>query len=321
VKNLVLETQTMEYAPYRKALVEAGERNDRVLVLGADLANSTEIDGFRDRFPDRFFNIGVAEQNALNIAAGLSFEGEIPFVHSFGVFITRRAYEQVCVQVAMHRANVKMVGLIPGLTSRLGPTHQAIDDLSLMRVLPNLTVIDPADATEIEQAVAFAVEYDGPVYLRMMRREVPRIFDPSVYRFTPGRGVCLSEGGDVAVISTGLMLAESLSAVKMLAEHGIAATLLHMPTVKPFDDEALCRAASLTGALVTVENHLVSGGLGSITAEVLAAEHPAPLERVGLRDIFAEPGTPEYLFEKYGMTAPFIVKAAQKVMERKGKSS
>ena len=165
--GLLLRRPVQEFGPYGKALVALGEARPDVVVLGADLGTSTEIDGFQARFPDRYFTVGAAEQNEIDIAVGMAFEGDIPFVHSFGVFLTRRAYEQVCVQVAMHRANVKLVGVIPGLTSRLGPTHQAIEDLSLMRTLPGMTVLDPADATEIAQMVPAMAEHDGPVYARM----------------------------------------------------------------------------------------------------------------------------------------------------------
>jgi transketolase len=314
---LLMENPAMAFGPYGKSLVTLGEKERRTVVLGADLANSTEIDGFAKRFPERFFNIGAAEQNAINIAAGLAFEGEIPFVHSFGVFLTRRSYDQVCVQIAMHRANVKLIGVIPGLTSRLGPTHQAIDDVALMRLLPGMTVIDPADATEIEQAVPAIAAYDGPVYMRAMRREVPVILDPGSYRFEIGKAVELSSGTDVAILSTGLMLGESLSAVKILQQQSVSASLLHIPTVKPLDREAVLRAAASAGAVVTVENHLVSGGLGGAAAELLAEEMPVPVGRVGLRDTFAEPGTPEYLFSKYGLTARSIAETSMQTLKRK----
>ncbi|MHC9538143.1 MAG: transketolase family protein [Vulcanimicrobiota bacterium] len=315
--SLLLEEPSTAFGPYGRSLVSLGEREERLVVLGADLANSTEIDGFAKRFPNRFFNIGAAEQNAVNIAAGLAFEGEIPFVHSFGVFVTRRTYDQVCVQIALHRANVKLIGVIPGLTSRLGPTHQAIDDLALMRLLPDMTVIDPADATEIEQAVHAIAEYDGPVYMRAMRREVPVMLNPASYRFSIGKAVILRSGSDVAVLSTGLILKEALSAVKLLEQRGIKASLLHVPTLKPLDREAVLNAAASAGAVVTVENHLTGGGLGGAIAELLADEMPLPMGRVGLQDTFAEPGTPEYLFTKYGLTDSSIVETALQTMKRK----
>lgn len=316
---ILLNPGTMDFAPYGRALVRLGDDNPSVVVLGADLANSTEIWEFRKKFPGRFFNIGSAEQNMMNIAVGLALEGEIPFVHSFGVFVTRRSYEQVCVQVAMQRANVKIIGQIPGLTSRLGPTHQAIDDLALMRLLPGMAVIDPADSTEISQAVPEVASYNGPVYMRMMRREVPTLLDPATYRFAIGRAALIREGRDVGIISCGMMLKEAIEAARALDEKGIQAALLHISTLKPLDEEAVFTLAKSTGALVTAENHLIAGGLGSAVAEALADGFAVPLERVGLRDTFAEPGEPEYLFEKYGLNHSSIVTAALKSIDRKEK--
>ncbi len=319
--GLLLHAPGVVHGPYRDALAALGEARPDVVVLGADLGNSTSLDLFRERFPERFFNVGSAEQNEVGVAVGLAFEGEVPFVHSFGVFLTRRAYEQVCVQVAMHHANVKLIGMIPGLTSRLGPTHQAIEDLSLMRTLPGMCVVDPADATEITQAVPAIAAWDGPVYARMMRREVKALFDPDTYRFEIGRAVTLREGDEVAVVCCGLMLEQALKAVGDLEAGGIEATLLHVPTLKPLDVDSILRAARRCGAVVTVENHLVTGGLGSAVAEVLAEHHPSPLERVGLRDTFAVPGSPEYLFERYGLTAAHVVEAARRALSRKKGSS
>jgi transketolase len=310
--SLLLEEPRRVFAPYRQALVDLGERNPDVLVLGADLTGSTETDGFRDRFPDRFINLGVAEQNAVGVAAGLAMEGFIPVFHSFGVFTTRRPYEQVCIQVAMEGTNVKLVGALPGLSSRLGATHQAIDDLSLMRTLPGMTVVDPADATEMVQVLEAAVAHDGPFYFRMHRREVPVLLDPEAYRFELGRAVLMADGPDVTLVTTGSMLATTLEAASRLGN----ASVLHVPTLKPLDARAIIDRAERTRALVTVENHLVTGGLGSAVAEVLAEHHPAPLERVGLRDTFAAPGTPGYLLERYGMTVADVVSAARRAMER-----
>ncbi|MBP7127561.1 transketolase family protein [Myxococcota bacterium] len=317
MEDLLLPQPQEVMGPYRRTLVAVGEARPRVVVLGADLGNSTEIDAFQQRFPDRFFNVGAAEQNEVDIAAGMAFEGDVPFVHSFGVFLSRRAYEQVCVQVAMHGANVKLVGMIPGLTSRLGPTHQAIEDLSLMRTLPGMTVLDPADATEIEQAVFAMVDHPGPVYARMMRREVRRVLDPDRYRFRIGRAVPLRAGRDVLLVSTGLMLEPTIEAAATLAGEGVSAGVVHVPTLKPLDRECLLDLARDAGAVVTAENHLVTGGLGSAVAETLAESLPLPLERVGLRDTFAMPGTPEFLFARYGLTADAVAQAARRAIARK----
>jgi transketolase len=317
MEDLLLPQPQEITGPYRRTLVAVGEARPRVVVLGADLGNSTEIDAFQQRFPDRFFNVGAAEQNEVDIAAGMAFEGDVPFVHSFGVFLSRRAYEQVCVQVAMHGANVKLVGMIPGLTSRLGPTHQAIEDLSLMRTLPGMTVLDPADATEIEQAVFAMADHPGPVYARMMRREVRRVLDPDRYRFRIGRAVPLRAGRDVLLVSTGLMLEPTIEAAATLAGEGVSAGVVHVPTLKPLDRECLLDLARDAGAVVTAENHLVTGGLGSAVAETLAESLPLPLERVGLRDTFAMPGTPEFLFARYGLTADAVAQAARRAIARK----
>jgi transketolase len=314
--SLLLPTPAQKLAPYRRALVELGEKRPEVVVLGADLGNSTEIDGFRDRFPARFFNFGAAEQNEVDVAVGMAFEGLIPFVHSFGVFVTRRPYEQVCVQVAMHRANVKLVGTLPGLSSRLGPTHQAIDDLALMRGLPGMVVVDPADAVEIAAVVEALADHDGPAYTRMMRREVPVLFDEATYRFRLGRAVPLFEGSDVTLVCSGIVLSEVLAARALLQAEGISAALLHVPTIKPLDREAVLEAAASTGALLTVENHLVTGGLGSAVAELLAEEHPTPLRRLGLQDEFAVPGSPEYLFRRYGLDSTSIAESARGFLQR-----
>jgi len=317
MEDLLLPQPQEVMGPYRRTLVAVGEARPRVVVLGAALGNSTEIDAFQQRFPDRFFNVGAAEQNEVDIAAGMAFEGDVPFVHSFGVFLSRRAYEQVCVQVAMHGATVKLVGMIPGLTSRLGPTHQAIEDLSLMRTLPGMTVLDPADATEIEQAVFAMVDHPGPVYARMMRREVRRVLDPDRYRFRIGRAVPLRAGRDVLLVSTGLMLEPTIEAAATLAGEGVSAGVVHVPTLKPLDRECLLDLARDAGAVVTAENHLVTGGLGSAVAETLAESLPLPLERVGLRDTFAMPGTPEFLFARYGLTADAVAQAARRAIARK----
>lgn len=315
--GLLLREPRLVHGPYRTALAALGEARPDVVVVGADLGNSTEVDLFRERFPERFFNVGAAEQNEVGVAVGLAFEGEVPFVHSFGVFLTRRAYEQVCVQVAIHAANVKLIGMIPGLTSRLGPTHQAIEDLSLMRTLPGMCVVDPADATEISQAVWAFADWKGPVYSRMLRREVKVLFDPATYRFEVGRAVWLREGDDVAILTCGLALEPAIEALAILTTLGIEASLLHVPTLKPLDIDAVLRAARRCGAVVTSENHLVVGGLGSAVCEVLAEHFPCPIERVGLRDTFAVPGSPEYLFERYGLTAGHVVQAAQRALARK----
>ncbi|MDI6786161.1 MAG: transketolase C-terminal domain-containing protein [bacterium] len=306
--KFLLNKIEQDFAPYKKILTTLGKSNPRIVVLGADLGNSTEIDEFKNRFPERFFNIGTAEANEINIAVGLAIEGEIPFVHSFGVFITRRVYEQICIQVAMQNINVKLVGTIPGLTSRLGPTHQAIDDLALMRTLPNMTVIDPADATEISQAIPLIAEHQGPVYIRMMRREVPKIFDSKKYQFQIGKAVQIQEGKDIAIITSGIMLNQALTATLKLEKKGIFPTLLHISTIKPIDKPAILKLAKKVKTIITIENHLITGSLGSTIAEIIAEKgFDITLVRMGLQNEFATPGTPDYLFKKYKLTDDNIV--------------
>lgn len=316
--TVLLDSPTETFAPYREALVEVGQRDRRVVVLGADLAGSTEIDGFRERFPDRFFNLGVAEQNAVGVAAGMAFEGLVPLFHSFGVFTTRRPYEQVCIQVAMERANVKLVGALPGLSSRLGPTHQAIDDLSLMRTLPNMTVVAPADATEMVQALQAIVDHEGPCYMRMLRRDVPVLLDPDRYTFRLGRAVLVRQGSDVTIACTGSTLSMALEAARMLRTENVEAAVLHVPTIKPLDEDAVLQCAARTAGVVTVEDHLICGGLGSAVAELVSEHAPAPVMRVGLVDTFGAAGTPDYLLERFGITAVDVAAAAGVLMKRGG---
>jgi transketolase len=306
--DFVLNEFEEEFAPYRETLVALGEKNPKVVVLGADLGNSTEIDAFKQRFPERFFNVGVAEANEVNIAVGLAIEGEIPFVHSFGVFITRRVYEQICVQVAMQNVNVKLVGTIPGITSRLGPTHQATDDVGLMRLLPNMTIIDPVDATEIRQAVPAVAEYQGPVYIRMMRRNVQKILDPTKYKFEIGKAYVVEKGEDIVILSTGIMLKQALLALPVLNKKGFFPTIIHIPTIKPLDESCIFDYLKMAKCVVTIENHLITGGLGSSVAELIAERGiSVRLIRMGLKDEFAVPGTPDYLFKKYGLTAEALI--------------
>jgi transketolase len=319
VKNILLEKPKVEFSPYKTALIKLGKREKKVIVIGADLANSCEIDGFQNHFPERFLNVGVAEQNAVDIAVGLSFEGEIPIFHSFGVFVTRRPYEQIAVQVALHKANVKLIGFIPGVTSRLGPTHQAIDDISLMRHLPNMVVIDPGDATEIEQGLNSIVKYNGPVYMRMMRREVIRIFNPKTYKFKIGKSHFIYKGEDITIISCGMMLEEVLKAYDILSKKGLRVGILHVSTIKPLDTKAIINAALTSHILITCENHLIDGGLGSAVAEVLISKlttRKVILERIGIPDTFGICGEKEFLFKKYGLDASSIANTTMKIYSK-----
>lgn len=303
-------------APFGQALAEVARRDQRVVGLTADLAKYTDLAPFRDAFPDRFFNVGMAEQNLIAIAAGLARTGLIPFCTTYCVFATRRAYDFIAIACAHSRLNVKIVAGLPGLTTGYGGTHQGIEDLALMRAIPNLTVIDPCDATEIQQATQAIAECEGPVYMRLLRGQVPVVFDPGSYRFQLGKAQWLRKGRQAGIISTGFMTERALDAAEVLAADGIQAAVLHMPTLKPLDQEAICALASSVDFLVTAENHTVTGGLGTMVADALVAGHIAKrLVKVGIPDQFIECGSVPYLQTKYGLTAERIVEVVRAEMK------
>jgi transketolase len=296
--------------PYGQALVELARRRPEVICLGADLTRQTETDLFRDQIPERFINVGMAEANMVGIAGGLARAGHTVFANSFGVFSTRRCYDQIAMAIAYPNLDVKIVGFMPGISSPGGPSHQAIDDVALMRALPNMTVIDLADATEIRQAVAEVAAHRGPVYLRLKRGEIPVIFDDS-HRFSLRAAQVIVAGGDVCIVASGMMVPAALAAARTLAGHGVSAAVVNSPVVKPLDAATIVGAARGTSVIVTAENHSIVGGLGSAVAEALAeAGVGVPLRRIGLADCFAESGSREYLFEKYGLGVQNIVDAA-----------
>lgn len=302
---------------YGEALVELGRERRDVVVLDADLSKSTKTASFAKIFPERFFNMGIAEANLMGTAAGLAAAGKTPFVSTFAVFATGRAFEQVRNSIAYPHLNVKICATHAGITvGEDGASHQSIEDIALMRSLPGMTVIVPADGPETKQAVRAAAEHKGPVYIRLGRSGVPVLFD-SDYKFTIGRAVVLRQGEDVALLACGIMVVEALEAARQLAEKGIRAAVLNVSTIKPLDVEAVVKAARATGAVVTCEEHSVIGGLGSAVAEVLGEECPVPLERVGIRDTFGQSGKPAELLEHYGLTAAHIVRAAERAVARK----
>lgn len=303
---------------YGKALVKFGEKYPDLVVLDADLAKSTKTADFAKVFPERFFDVGIAEQNLMATAAGLAAAGKIPFASTFAVFAAGRAYDQVRNSIAYSRLPVKIGATHAGITvGEDGGSHQMIEDIAMMRTLPNMTVIVPADAVETEQAVGAAIEHDGPVYLRLGRLGVPAI-NGEDYRFTLGKAVQLHEGRDAAIIATGVMVAEALAAARILAEKGREVAVLNVHTIKPLDVDAIVAAARAAGAVVTAEEHSIIGGLGSAVAEVLGENCPVPLQRVGMLDRFGESGTPVALMEKFGLTAAGVVAAVEKVISRKG---
>ena len=302
---------------YGEALKEIGGKNEQIVVLDADLSKSTKTNVFAKAYPQRFFNVGIAEQNLVGTAAGLAASGKTPFVSTFAMFAAGRAFEQIRNSVCYPKLNVKVAATHAGLTvGEDGASHQAIEDVSLMRSLPNMTVLVPADEEETRQAIAWAAAYQGPVYIRLGRMSVDNV-SPEGYVFAPAKAAVLTEGNDVALIANGVMVMAALEAAKTLAAEGIQARVINMASVKPLDEAAVVSAAKETGAIVTCEEHSIIGGLGSAVAEVLAEQAPAPLERVGVKDTFGESGKPKELLAKYGLTAADVAEAARRVLARK----
>lgn len=304
-------------APFGHELVRLGERDPRIVALTADLGKYTDVDIFAQRFPERFFQMGMAEQNMIGVAAGLARTGLIPFATTYCVFATRRAYDFIAIATALGKANVKIIAGLPGLTTGYGGTHQGIEDLALMRMVPNLVVIDPCDATELAQAVPVITAHDGPVYMRLLRGKVPIVLDPTDYRFELGKAKLLKDGSDVALISTGIMTGRALDAAAKLAESGIHASVLHIGTLKPFDRDSVLSLAARVKNLVVAENHVVTGGLASAVADVLTdAGVSVRMKRVGIPDTFCESGSVPYLMKRYGMSADDIGSAAHHLLNQ-----
>ena len=307
---------------FGEALVAAGQANPNVIILDCQTAMPTAAVSFARAFPERFIDLGIAEQNAVSFAAGLARMGFVPIVPLFACFSARRALDQVTIQVAYADMNVKVCGLYAGLTSpNTGATHQMISDLAVMRSIPNLTVVEPADALEMQQALAAVVAHRGPVYFRMVRGDIggpcPRV-SPDGYTFRLGKAALLREGRDVTLIGSGLMVSRCLQAAEILANEGIAADVLNVSTIKPLDAEMIAARARRTGAVVTAENHTVLGGLGGAVAEVLGEACPVPLRRVGIRDEFGTSGPLEEIFPQYGLTAEAVCEAARSALKAKG---
>ncbi|MDI3310790.1 MAG: transketolase family protein [Thermoanaerobacterium sp.] len=292
---------------YGKALVELGEKNKNVVVLDADLSKSTKTAEFQKAYPDRFFNIGISEQDMMGTAAGLATCGKIPFASSFAIFATGRAYEQIRNSIGYPKLNVKIAATHAGITvGEDGATHQSIEDISLMRGIPNMVVINPSDAEETRQAILAAAEHYGPVYIRLGRMAVPDIHDKN-YKFELGKGEIIREGKDIAIIATGIMVSIALEAADKLKEEGINATVVNMHTIKPIDRELIVKVAKQTGKVVTAEEHSIIGGLGSAVCEVLSEEYPVRVKRIGINDTFGQSGTPKELLKYYNLTFQNIV--------------
>ncbi len=312
----VIKTATRD--AYGKALVELGDINDKVVVLDADLAAATKTGMFKKAHPDKFFDCGIAESNMMGIAAGLAASGYIVFASTFAMFAAGRAYEQVRNSIAYPHLNVKIGATHAGISvGEDGASHQCCEDIALMRAIPGMTIINPADDVEARAAVLAAAEYEGPVYMRFGRLAVPRIFDED-YKFEWGKAVVLNEGTDVTICATGLMVNEAIEAQKILAEQGVSAEVINVHTIKPLDAETILKSAAKTGAIVTAEEHSVIGGLGSAVAEAVCENaNPVPVVKLGVNDVFGKSGPAVELLHIYGLDAQNIVEKAKQAISMK----
>ncbi|GAB6149433.1 MULTISPECIES: transketolase family protein [Clostridium] len=298
---------------YGKALAKLGMENPNVVVFDADLSKSTKTADFKNVCPERHFNMGIAEANMMNVAAGFATCGKIPFASTFAVFASGRAFEQIRNTICYPKLNVKVCATHAGITvGEDGASHQSVEDISLMRSIPNMTVINPSDAVETEAAIRAIAEFNGPCYVRLGRAAVETINDNPEYKFEIGKGITLREGKDATIIATGIMVEAALEAYNMLAEEGIKVKVVNIHTIKPIDTELIVKSAEETGVLITAEEHSVIGGLGSAVCEVVSENHPVPVMRVGVKDTFGESGKPAELLKAYGLTAEDIVKAVKK---------
>lgn len=300
---------------YGRTLVDLGRRYPELVVLDADLTVSTRTNLFGKEFPKRFFTMGVSEQDMMATAAGFALAGKIPFASTFAVFATGRAWEHIRQSIAFPNLNVKIVATHAGVTvGEDGATHQALEDIALMRVLPNMTVIVPADAVETEKVIRALVEHNGPAYVRLARAKFPTIFKES-YEFEIGKARVLREGKDVSIFAVGIMVYEALEAAKILEKDGIGACVVNISTIKPIDVETVVKWAGITGAVITAEDHNVIGGLGGAVAEVLGEYCPTPIRRIGMKDRFGTSGDGLQLLEHFGLKAKNIVQAAHEILE------
>lgn len=314
--NIVLDTKEMR-AAYCEALIKEARENKNIVVVDADVSHSVGTEPFYKEFPDRAVNCGIMEAHAVGMCAGMSETGLVPFFHAFGVFATRRCFDQIFLSCAYQKLNVKIIGADPGVTAASnGGTHMPFEDMGLMRLIPGSVIIEPADVTMYEAAVSYMANNYGVHYLRTSRRKTMRIYNDGA-KFVIGKANKLSDGDDVCIIASGIMVYEALKAADMLAERGISARVLDMHTIKPLDIEAVEAAARECGAIVTAENHNVTGGLGAAVCEALAETVPVPVERVGVKESFGEVGGQDYLQKRFGLTAEEISKAAIKCISRK----
>ena len=299
---------------YGKALVKLGKINDDVVVLDADLSKSTKTNDFCKAYPNRFFNMGIAEQNLVGAACGFAAAGKIPFASTFAMFATGRAFEVIRNSACYPKLNVKICATHAGITvGEDGGSHQSVEDISLMRSVPNMTVLVPADGVEAEKMIFAAAEFNGPMYVRLGRSAVPTLFNED-YNFEIGKGVVLKEGNDATIIACGMMVNEAILAADMLKEENINVRVINMSTIKPIDTELIIKAAKETKVIVTAEEHSIIGGLGSAVSEVVSENCPTIVKKVGINDCFGESGTPAELLEKYGLTAKNIVEKVKEAL-------
>lgn len=311
IASLAAEGQTTKPAPFGHALAALAAERPEIVGLTADLSKYTDLYVFAQAYPDRYYQMGMAEQLLMSAAAGMAREGFLPFATTYAVFASRRAYDFICLAIAEENLNVKIVCALPGLTTGYGPSHQATDDLAIFRAMPNLTVVDPCDALDIEQAVPAIANHDGPVYMRLLRGNVPLVLDQYDYRFELGKAKLLRDGNDALVISSGFMTMRALEAANTLHAEGVDVAILHSPTIKPLDEEAILKEASRNGRLVIVaENHSIIGGLGEAVAGLLLRSGVAPpFRQIALPDAFLDAGALPTLHDRYGISAEAIAKS------------
>lgn len=302
---------------YVDLLMDYADKNPEMVIVEADLMTALGSTRFRDKYPERTVNVGVAEANMIGVAAGLANMGKLPFTHTFTPFATRRVFDQVTLSVAYAKLNVKMVGSDPGIMAQLnGGTHMSLEDMGLMRGMPTMTIVEPVDGVQLAGLFPQIAAHNGPVYIRLLRKEFDEIFADD-QKFELGKAITIKEGEDISIFASGIMVKEAMDAEKMLAEEGISASVVNIHTWKPIDQEAICKEVKRTGAVVTAENHNIINGLGSAVAEVLAENCPAPMRRVGTKDHFGEVGKKDFLMEKYGLKAKNIVDAVKDVLKQK----
>jgi len=316
----MLESKEMR-AVYCECLMELADKDDRIVVLDADLMRVTGTLPFKEKYPERSINVGVAEANLIGVSAGLAVSGKIPFANSFTAFATRRCYDQIAVSVAYARLNVKICGFDPGIAAELnGGTHMCFEDVGIMRTLPTMTIFEPVDSVQLRKAMPQIVAHPGPVYIRLFRRVAESVFDES-FEFKLGKAHVLRPGKDAVIFATGMMVHNSILAATVLANEGLDVQVVNIHTVKPLDKGAIIEAARTTGAVVTAENHNIINGLGSAVAEVLVENCPVPLQRVGVKDEFGEVGKKDYLMQRFGLNPEDIAAAVRTAVRRKQSST